>query len=146
MPDDDAPPPPTAWGRMIRVAREARRLSIPQAAARAGVSRDNWGHVERGYQHLGARGTREARGNADTVAAMAHAVGITPERLAESGRPDAAEVLAEMVRESGERRYAGPALQRIWEDPDLTEHEKLGIIDLVRAMRENNRDEGLRPA
>jgi len=97
MPDNL--PTATPWGQLIRLARDAAGLSIPAAARLAGVSRDNWGHIERGYQNLGAkRAPRSAPGNASTVARMADAVGITPERLEEAGRSDAAAVLREMDR------------------------------------------------
>lgn len=89
-------PGPTAWGQLIRVARDACGLSLAQAARIAGVNKDGWGYIERGYQNLGGRGVQPRLGSASMVARMAHAVGVTPGRLDEAGRPDAAEVLREI--------------------------------------------------
>ena len=128
-------PPPTAWGVLIRRARLAMRppLSIPEAAKKAGLGKDNWGHVERGYQSL--RGEhRPAHGQAAFVAHMAYTVGVAPDDLEETGRADAADVLRDIIeRESGRLRYEDPALQRIWDDESLSEDERLGAIALIRA-------------
>jgi transcriptional regulator with XRE-family HTH domain len=91
-------PPPTAWGKLIRLRREAMGLSIPAAAKRAGVSRYTWRNIEIGYQVLsGGRGVTGAPGKDGTVAHMADVVGISPERLHSLGRPDAADVLRTII-------------------------------------------------
>ena len=50
-------PPPTQWGQMIRARREALGLSIGAAAKQAGLSKANWGNIERGYQNMGLKKT-----------------------------------------------------------------------------------------
>lgn len=90
-------PPATPEGVFIRRLREAHNppLSIPKAAALAGMSAENWGHIERGYQ-----ASRPVVPPAPTLARMADALGTTPERLeTEVGRADAAELLREMQRD-----------------------------------------------
>lgn len=83
-------PPPEA--DLIRLARLARRLRVAEAAARAGISRPRWIQVESGYY------TREGSyvpttAPDDALAAMAQAVGVTPEDLDGTGRAGAANVL-----------------------------------------------------
>lgn len=71
---------------LIRRARNSRRLSIPAAAERASISQQRWAQIERSV------------GNAappETIAHMAHAVGITSDRLV-GIRDDAAEILKEI--------------------------------------------------
>ena len=100
--------PRTPWGRLIKTAREAAGLSIPEAAGLAGISATTWGNIERGVRT--ENGTRSAiDGPAATVAAMARVVRVTPERLETGGeRPDAAESLREMLRSRGGRLPAAP--------------------------------------
>lgn len=90
------PAPPEA--ALIRLARQAANIRMAQAAKEAGVSLARWSHIENGYEtRQGA--TRQVQAKAGTLARMAHAVGITPERLETEGeRPDAAEVLREILR------------------------------------------------
>jgi hypothetical protein len=91
-------PPPEA--RLIKAAREAIGLSASKAALQTKgiVSAVYWRDVERGTG--GRRGERvKVRGSARVIAHMAHAVGITPERIESDGeRPDAAKILREIIR------------------------------------------------
>lgn len=98
-------PPPEA--DLIRIAREAKGIS-PETAAkqtpiRLGGSR--WRHIERGYER---RNKPVERAPAKTIAHMAHTVGLTPDRLAETGREDAAEILAEILRMEAAPQQAEP--------------------------------------
>lgn len=70
---------------LLQRARKARRLSQAEAASRAGVSPQTWGRIERG----------EGRGEPETIAHMAQAVGVSTARL-KIFRPDAAEILHEI--------------------------------------------------
>jgi transcriptional regulator with XRE-family HTH domain len=82
----EQPLPP--YGVLIEAVREKAGLSRREAARRAGISDAWWRYVAAGWQNGPVTGT------ADTVAAMARAVGVPPERLeAEGERPDAARVL-----------------------------------------------------
>ena len=92
--------PRTPEGRLIRRARELAipKLSIRAAAARIGMSPEQWGYAERGYlPSRGGAGEREFRPPAPTLARMGTALGLTPEQLAAAGRADAADALREMT-------------------------------------------------
>jgi hypothetical protein len=88
------PPEPPPEGVLIEQARTDARLSVREAARRAGISEGWWRQVVKGFQSLsgGAHGTVR-NVPADTIARMAGATGrITPEQMAAEGqRPDAAE-------------------------------------------------------
>ncbi|WP_435600813.1 hypothetical protein [Streptomyces sp. C10-9-1] len=90
-------PPPEA--SLIRLAREATGLSPESAAAQAEIklSGSRWRQIEAGYRK---DSDKPVVARAHTLAHMAHAVGITPDRLEAAGRPDAAEVLQEIARPS----------------------------------------------
>jgi transcriptional regulator with XRE-family HTH domain len=89
------PEQPPPYGALIEAAREEAGLSRRDAARRAGVSDSWWRYVASGWQNHGP-----VTGTAETVAAMARAVGVTPEQLeAEGERPDAAKALRRMLRE-----------------------------------------------
>src|SRR5258708_6397918 len=91
---------PTPEGQLIRQVRDLSipRLSIRAAAKRIGLSAEQWGYVERGYRPAGAgQPPRRFSPPAATLAKMAHALRITPERLESEGqRPDAAAILREI--------------------------------------------------
>lgn len=133
-------PPPEA--ALIRLVREAAGLKIPPAAKAAGISAARWSQVELGYETRQGQ-VKPVRATAATLAHMAHAAGLSPDRLeAEGGRPDAAAVLREILR--GEPtpppptpapRYSDPALQHVWETPGLSDEVKRGLIALVLGIR-----------
>ena len=90
-------PGPTPEGQLIRRVRDLSipKLTIRAAAERIGLSAEQWGYIERGYRPARAGGPpRPFSPPAATLAKMAHALRITPERLESEGqRPDAAEIL-----------------------------------------------------
>lgn len=88
-------PPPEA--KLIRIAREAARIQVRAAARAAGVSKSHWAAVEAGYERRDGLYRPMSGTSAATIAHMAHAVGLPPERLEVAGRPDAAEVLSEII-------------------------------------------------
>lgn len=94
--DPDTPAPPEA--SLIRTARKAAGLTAEAAARATGgaVSPVYWRDVERGYGYRRGKRVR-ARASDRVLAHMAHAVRVTPERLTEAGRGDAATVLAEIL-------------------------------------------------
>jgi len=89
------PPPPEAT--LIRLVREASGLSPETAAARMEIkfSGSRWRQIERGW-----------RGDSDTpviapditLAQMCSTLGISADRLADTGRDTAVEILREMER------------------------------------------------
>jgi transcriptional regulator with XRE-family HTH domain len=97
-------PPPEA--QLIRLAREAAHIRTADAAAKADISKARWSQIETGYESRDGE-YRSVIARAVTLAHMAHAVGLTPERLAETGRQDAAEILREINR--GDERMAAIA-------------------------------------
>jgi transcriptional regulator with XRE-family HTH domain len=91
--DEYQGPPPE--GELINAAlkRIRPKLSVREAARRAGISEGWWRQVVRGYQPLKGGGKAPMTGSAETVASMARVVGVTPAQLQEAGRADAAEEL-----------------------------------------------------
>jgi transcriptional regulator with XRE-family HTH domain len=99
---DTAPPPAPPYGSLIERARKGIRLSIRAAAAHAGISKATWIDNVRGHRKRGGVWER-IDPKPETIARMAHAAHITPKRLAGEGpgegqRPDAAEILEEILR------------------------------------------------
>lgn len=135
----DELPRPTPEGKLIRQVRSLSipKLSIPAAAARIGLSAEQWGYVERGYYPArDGNPPRPFSPPAATLAKMAHALRITPERLETEGqRPDAAENLREILRDQPQNDK--PSLSDLANRPDL-----LGEIDeAIEKLREILRDQ-----
>ncbi|QQM44970.1 helix-turn-helix domain-containing protein [Streptomyces liliifuscus] len=137
---------PRPEATLIRLARQARGLS-PEAAAeltpiRLGGSR--WREIEKGYKGKSAR--QDVRAPGLTLAHMAHAVGLSPERLDEAGRGDAAEILREILRQEEEVEVepapyadlADPLERAAWE-ADLPLNDRKKMIDLLRGGRARER-------
>jgi hypothetical protein len=81
------PAPPEAV--LIRLAREAAGIRVAEASKRAGVSVARWSQIESGSENRHG-----------TVSPVTGRAGITPERMAAEGRrPDAAEILREILRQ-----------------------------------------------
>jgi transcriptional regulator with XRE-family HTH domain len=84
----DTPPVPP-YGELIEEVREGAGISMKRAADLADVSKQTWNDVVKG---------RTAAPRARTVARMADAVGLSPERLeSEGGHPAAAKALREIL-------------------------------------------------
>lgn len=120
--------PRTPEGRLIRRARRKARLSIPAAAALAGISEEHWGNVERGHRTPAAGEREDVTGTDEMIADMARAVGVPADRLAAGGedggnRPGAARLL---------READGPR--------DLSEEEEhAAVVDAVRRLYPGDR-------
>jgi hypothetical protein len=139
-------PPPEA--DLIRIAREALGLKASAAVRRmaelsppdAVITAAYWLEVEKGTgSRRGARGV-PARASAATLAHMAAAVGVTPERLSEAGRADAAEILAEITRQrlpAGATPIAGsedPAIAHLRLTPGASEPEVAAYLAVHSAF------------
>lgn len=118
------PPPPEA--ALIRLARTASKITVASAAQRAAMSKARWTQIEQGFEtRKGAH--LPAWAPPGTLAHMAHAVGISPERLETEGeRPDAAAVLREILRCQQEARQEPadarpPVVRENWDDPMVRE-------------------------
>lgn len=100
-----SPPDTPRYGSVIELARKGAGLSMQRAADAAGISKATWIDSTRGYRRRGAE-WETVEPKPETIARMARAVGISPERLKTEGQhPEAAEILAEIQRTQ-------PALQR----------------------------------
>lgn len=84
----DAPPE----GELIKAALAVADLSQREAARRARISDTRWRQIVAGYQSVGGEPV-SFRSRDETLARMAHVVGVRPEQLADVGRPEAAEAL-----------------------------------------------------
>lgn len=93
-----APPDPPPYGVLIERARRGAGLSIQKAATAAGVSKASWIDIVRGYRKRGADKPPEPTDpRPETIARMAYAAGLSPERLRKEGdHPGAADILAEI--------------------------------------------------
>jgi hypothetical protein len=89
-------PPQTAWGAAIGRHRVLAGLSIRRAGPLAGMSDRRWGQIESGYEVPAKGSYAPVRGSAEAVARMALVVGMTASELADTGREDAAAILARM--------------------------------------------------
>lgn len=96
-PSGEPQPPPEAV--LIRLARQARGLSPEDAAALTPIRLrgGRWRQIEKGYERKVP--PKPVRAPDLTLAHMARAVGLTPERLTEAGRAEAAEILREILQE-----------------------------------------------
>lgn len=103
-----SPPRPRPEGALIKAALTRSRLSARKASARAGISEGRWRQIMNGYQTVSRGNHIPVIGPPETVAAMADAVDLTPEALAEVGRPDAAEILRELRVEAEKRNPPAP--------------------------------------
>ena len=90
-------PEPPPWGELITKALRGSGLSARKAAQLAGLSDGRWRQIVTGYQNVSTGVYAPVRGPAETLARMAKVVGVTPDQLAEAGRPDAAEELRVMT-------------------------------------------------
>lgn len=70
-------PVPREVSDALRAARKDRALSMEKAAATAGISTSLWTQIENGIQYKKA-GKVQASTTADTLQAMAEAVGLDP--------------------------------------------------------------------
>jgi hypothetical protein len=88
----NTPPDPPPEGVLIESARRDAELSVRESARRAGISEGWWRQVVKGSQSVPGGAYVPVRGvPAKTIAKMATAVGLSPERMeAEGRRPDAA--------------------------------------------------------
>lgn len=106
-PADEFQPPPE--GTLIRLARQARGLSPEEAAELTPIRLrgGRWRQIEKGYERK--EPLKLVRAPDLTLAHMAHTVGVSPDRLSEAGRSEAAEILSEILRAgAGETTATAP--------------------------------------
>src|ERR1700728_2046912 len=130
-------PLPTPAGKLLRRERELAvpKLGRPEVAHRAGVDPGTLGNIERGYRHLGNGKVREVAGDADVIAKVARVLNITPQRLREAERDDAADALEEILRAGSAREPAAePDDEAMRKFPGDTPHLRL-IRNIWRLAR-----------
>ncbi|MDX2667432.1 helix-turn-helix transcriptional regulator [Streptomyces stelliscabiei] len=130
-------PPPEAV--LIRRARQARGLTRAEAAERSSVVKaSRWGQIENGYLMKAGVPVSTKAGDMQ-LAHMARTVGLSPERLEESGRTDAAEILREIQEQEQSYADMSDRLERTaWEMPLSVEDRKL-IVDMLREAKSQGR-------
>jgi transcriptional regulator with XRE-family HTH domain len=95
-------------GKLLEDARKRAKLSIREAARRSGISGNWWSAVVSGSQN-----GVPANGSPETVAAMARAVGVTPDQLETQGNnEDAARALRRAELEGPPTAYRPPVPRR----------------------------------
>jgi transcriptional regulator with XRE-family HTH domain len=136
------PPPPEA--NLIREKREAMipRLSMREAARRAGISAPWWRMLETGIRRVKGQDFPE-RANAETLARMARVVGLTPAEL------HAAASASETPQDAGRIRDAAEILARLQPDEARTEAERMahavpGLSDRQRRLLTEAVEEDIR--
>lgn len=150
------PPEPPPEAALIRLVREAAGIKLPAAATAAGISKARWSQIETGYETRSG-GWREVRGRPVTIAHMAYAVGVTPERLeaaaheydsaAEQRRvTDAAAILREILRSPHplppaleavpDGGHAASQVEEFMTDPAVPGHWKEMVAGWIRLLRE----------
>lgn len=137
-------PPPEAV--LIRIAREARGLSLDQAAAMTPIrlSGARWRQLERGYETP----TKPVIAPDRTLAHMAYVVGVTPERLDEAGRGIAADILREILRQAPAPGDPAPYADLADENERtvwglrLPEETRREMVDAIRRFKSRMQQEG----
>lgn len=137
---EHGPPKPAPEGELIRLARQARGLSPEEAADRTPIriKRFRWLQIEKGYK--GKVGESDpVRALPKTLAHMAYTVGVTPSRLAEVGREDAAQILREILIQKAGAAESLP-------DPldDLDAERQRIILDMLAQLPPKDRGPALR--
>ncbi len=131
----DSPPPPPEVA-VIESRRKSSGLSIRRAAERAGLSDTRWRQITAGHQIVAPGNRVPVRAPADTLARMAAVVGASGQELAESGREDAAEALADLRRVS-RRPPAVDAGPGSWVDYMETAHSWVDLVASARLLLEH---------
>lgn len=140
----DTPPPEAA---LIRRRREAAvpPMSRRQAAAKAGISPSQWSDVERGTKKAGPGVTVPVQATAETLARMAHTVGVSPDELTAAGRDDAARQLRDAADELllHQRIAAIPGLGTLTSPADSTLSGQRELLSLIALSLDAIRDSKL---
>lgn len=97
-----ARPPQPPEMALIQEKREAARLSLARAAEAAGGRSETWWRWKEAGSRKTPLGYIPERAKPDAVAAMAHAVGVTPRELRDRGAEEAAEELEKIIRRERE--------------------------------------------
>jgi hypothetical protein len=137
---EHGPPAPPPEADLIRLARQARGLSPEEAADRTPVRIKGfrWRQIENGWK--GKPGTSDpVKAPAKTLAHMSFTVGVTPSRLTEAGREDAAAILREIqIQRAGESASLPDPLDNL-----DAERQRI-ILDMLAQLPARDRGPALR--
>jgi transcriptional regulator with XRE-family HTH domain len=137
---DHGSPKPRPEGELIRLARQARGLSPEEAAERTPIRIKGyrWRQIENGYKGKPGE-SDEVKAPGKTLAHMSYTVGVTPSRLAEVGRDDAAKILREIQIQNAEQTGNLP-------DPldNLDAERQRIILDMLGQLPPRDRGPALR--
>lgn len=126
---DVTEPNPPPEGIALEAARERLGISQREAARRAGISETRWRQITKGFHKTGGVLVPN-RGPAETIARMAVAVEMEPDRLIEADRDDA---YAFWIKQRNEARRRATTEQQ--PNPALADasHEEL-LAELARRL------------
>ncbi|HEV2376211.1 MAG TPA: helix-turn-helix transcriptional regulator [Streptosporangiaceae bacterium] len=115
---------------LIRRRREdaVPRLSMREAARRAGISSPWWRVLETGIRRVKGQDFPESA-NDETLARMALVVGVTAEELAAAGRPGAAARLGKLADAGPDP--AAQIAEIVRQSPDFSNRQKRHLIELL---------------
>lgn len=102
-------------GALIERAAKMKGISARQAAKDASLSDARWRQIVNGYASVGPGQAAPVEGPPETVARMAHVVGVTADQLRAAGRGDAADLLLTVAGMQAESEWqaVGTALDRL---------------------------------
>lgn len=122
-------PPPEAV--LIREHRLAivPRLSMREAARRAGISSPWWRVLETGIRRTHGHDFPESA-NEETLARMAQVVGATPAELRTAGREDAAEILEKILAAPPDP--VSDMIRSVERSAEFDDRQKAHLIDLLK--------------
>lgn len=122
-------PPPEA--QLIGDRRRSRmpKLSMREAARRAGISPAYWRMLETGVRRVKGQEFPE-RASDETLAKMAYVVGVEPGELRDVKRPEAAAVLEAILASPPDP--VGQLVQAVRGSAEFTEQQKREIIKYMR--------------
>ena len=120
--------------QLVEAARESRRprLSVREAARRAGISPGWWSQLVKGEQLRGEAGTFPVKGKVETYLDMARVVGVVEEVRKVLALPEGYVVDTNPFTDSAERQ--------IWE-LDLSEDRRRELIAYLRTRRQMEQDD-----
>lgn len=117
-------PPPEA--QLIARLRGEMRLSVREAARRAGIGVATWTQNEQAYRRVAPGMAIRIRATDDKLAAMALVVGAAPGQLREAGRDGAAAILARLIDAAPDP--VAQMVEKIRASSEFTEGQKRAMI------------------
>lgn len=123
-------PPPEA--QLIQRLREEMfpKVSLREAARRAGFSVATWTQIEQGYRRVTRDTVISITGTDEKVARMGLVVGATTDQLIDAGRADAAVLLKKLIAAGADPR--AKTVEAVRQSRDFTPDQKRQLIELLQ--------------